>query len=85
MVSAVVQFMKDWWLNYSPLCKEYLGKDHSCIRCPLHKEYGSCKTWGFSSMTYPNKNLWISVDDSKTWEEWIKNAEKFLRQLKRLE
>jgi len=66
----------EWWDSLScDLCK--VCDDHGdCPECPLSIKYGSCK--------YPGKNMYRSVVLSLTWEEWLKNARRMLRQLESL-
>ena len=74
---ALWQTMNDsieetWQGDDCPLCKAYI-----CEKCPLEKMYGECS--GFNK-----KNLWETVNHSRTWGTWVKNAEKFLIQLTKL-
>lgn len=61
-----------WEGNDCALCIEFVD----CRKCPLENKYGGCDDKG--------DNLWGTVLDSGTWCEWVKNAKKFLKQLKSL-
>lgn len=63
---------EDWSGEYCPLCNKYY-----CSICPLGIKFGAC---GDDNV----KNLWAIVIHSTSYKSWVKNAEKFLVQLKKL-
>lgn len=81
-----ISIEEDWGGRYCPLCLKYQKMDpqhpdssslYICTKCPLAQKYGRC---GRSS-----RNGWFSVTMATSWKEWVRNAEKFLVQLKRLQ
>jgi hypothetical protein len=78
--SPTRMFMTDqlgeaWTCQFCSLCNKYF--DDGCLYCPLYIKYGECDSSN-------HENLWGSVNDSKTWTDWIYNAEKFVVQLEGL-
>jgi len=63
---------ENWTGEDCSLCKNF----KKCVGCPLEEKYGRCD-WG-------SRNLWKSVQNSWTWQEWYDNAKLFLGQLKSL-
>lgn len=55
-----------WEGTYCAWC---IRHDGMCFKCSLGKKFGACDN---------NMNLWRMVYQSKTWEMWIKYAERFL-------
>ena len=68
---------ESWSGSHCSYCKKYMRG--GCRGCPLAKKYGQCDDEDSS-----NINMWIKVNRSATWREWLKNAEMFLEQLKTL-
>jgi hypothetical protein len=58
---------KNWTTDYDPLCQRYFRKD--CAGCPLRKIKQDC-AWSGSA--------WYKVDQSKSWSEFVFNAEKYI-------
>ena len=70
--------IKESWFGMDcSYCKKYARS--GCGGCPLARKYGTCEDEDSS-----NINMWIKVNRSATWREWLKNAEMFLEQLKTL-
>ena len=72
-----------WQANYCPYCKEFKTgeKYHQCDKCPLN---------GYMTKIYMVSGLPTSAvhcfapweklfRKSKTWQQWIKNAEKVIK------
>jgi hypothetical protein len=64
---------EDWHPTFCPLCKLY----EYCVGCPLFKKYGKCGSFNY-------KNEWTRLAMSLTWEEWLVNDKKLVKQLKSL-
>jgi len=69
-----------WGSEDCSLCQKYLKKPvtkDSCKICPLSIEFGDCG----GKDVY---NLWIEVQTSRCWQDWVNNARKFLKQIESL-
>jgi len=58
---------KNWTCDYDPLCQRYFRKN--CGGCPLKKIKQLCE--------FPD-SAWYKTDHSKSWEEFVLNAEKYM-------
>ena len=72
-----------WNAYYCNLCKAFKTKegDELCfnnkIYCPLADKYGECGVRG-------SENNFLRVHNSKTWGQWVYNANIMLKQLQSL-
>lgn len=74
----MIQELHEWiGSSFCSLCQKYEKEQGTCISCPLCIKHGAC---GGST----NKNKWHDVAASFTWDQWVWNAKKFLKQLKSL-
>lgn len=72
---------ESWYSDSCPLCAlfYYVQNDVCSEKCPIFQAYGEC---GEEEAT---DNLWLNVEDSESWYEWVINAKKFLEQIKDLQ
>lgn len=64
-----------WYCDFCALCYLFHNSKKICPECPLYKAGEWCEKAG---------SLWSNVDHSKTWREWIENADKLIAKLKEL-
>lgn len=64
---------ESWRGEDCPLCNLY--SDNQCISCPLYLSGFWCES---------RNSPWKKVDRSVTWKQWIKNAEKFIKIMKKI-
>ena len=70
---------QDWYAKSCSFCEVCLvddGDEHDCSECPI-------RVAGFlSCMT--SRSKWARVQDSSTWDEWLKYANEMLELLKKV-
>lgn len=64
-----------WSADDCALCSKYFEKN--CEGCPLDKKYGSC----FETNA---KNIYMKLNHSPNWGEYVKNEKLMIKQLESL-
>lgn len=75
----IQEINEDWFSDDCAFCQSYIDYDSNplCSRCPIVlNHFASCEN---------KQSIWWKVDRSETWTEWLKNAEKMLKLLKKVE
>jgi len=67
-------YHNEWWDSRICILCLSVGR---CTDCPLYKKYGLCSDVN-------SENAWSDIAAAKDWVQWIKHAERMLRQLESL-
>jgi hypothetical protein len=65
---------ESWSGEYCPMCDKF--NHNGCIECPLDIEDYHCDN---------GNGPWMTMHESKTWEEWLVNAKKMREIIKGLD
>lgn len=74
---VMLRAIKEYWRGrFCSYCKKYHKKTTCAFECPLRREYhygsGQCCN-----------GLWVIMNRSKTWGEWVINAENVKEYIKK--
>jgi hypothetical protein len=71
-----------WTASSCPYCQKYYNKlTNTCNTCLLYDD-DDCYENDSDASEYCCSGLWAEMNCSKTWSEWISNAEKVLEYIK---
>lgn len=86
-IDMMYEIRIDWFSDYCDFCDAYVDERKGCSKCPLSEFYKDRKT---DTTTYEGVltdwccfGLWIKMNHSKTWGEWVERAEDVLEFIKK--